>query len=51
VTDRREDRRWNHHRGEGTGGDHEGPAEYRTLGTGAHVHAESGAVDAFIDAL
>ena len=38
-------------RGDGIDGDHDGLTEYRTLGTYAHVHAESGAFDRFVDAL
>ncbi|MFB6169551.1 MAG: cobyrinic acid a,c-diamide synthase [Haloarculaceae archaeon] len=38
-------------RGEGVDGDHDGLTEYETLGTYAHVHAESGAFDAFLDGL
>jgi len=38
-------------RGEGIDGDRDGLTEYRTLGTYCHVHAESGAFDAFIDQL
>ncbi|MFB6217852.1 MAG: cobyrinate a,c-diamide synthase, partial [Halobacteriaceae archaeon] len=38
-------------RGAGIDGDHDGLTEYRTLGTYAHVHAESGAFDSFIDRL
>jgi len=29
----------------------DGLTEYRTVGTYCHVHAESGAFDAFVDAL
>ncbi|WP_423996395.1 cobyrinic acid a,c-diamide synthase [Halorubrum trapanicum] len=36
-------------RGTGIDGDREGLTEYRTLGTYCHVHAESGAFDAFLD--
>ena len=35
-------------RGDGIDGDHDGLTEYRTLGTYAHVHAESGAFDTFL---
>jgi cobyrinic acid a,c-diamide synthase len=38
-------------RGAGIDGDRDGLTEYRTLGTYCHVHAESGAFDAFIDHL
>jgi len=38
-------------RGDGIDGDREGLTEYRTLGTYAHVHAESGAFDRFVEAL
>ncbi|MFC4451713.1 cobyrinic acid a,c-diamide synthase [Halorussus aquaticus] len=38
-------------RGDGIDGDHDGLTEYRTLGTYCHVHAESGAFDAFIENL
>ncbi|RBI61105.1 cobyrinic acid a,c-diamide synthase [halophilic archaeon] len=38
-------------RGSGIDGDRDGLTEYRTLGTYAHVHAESGAFDRFVDAL
>ncbi|MFC7165812.1 cobyrinic acid a,c-diamide synthase [Halospeciosus flavus] len=38
-------------RGTGIDGDHDGITEYRTLGTYAHVHAESGAFDTFLDRL
>jgi cobyrinic acid a,c-diamide synthase len=38
-------------RGSGIDGDHDGLHEYDVLGTYAHVHAESGAFDAFIDQL
>ncbi|EMA53225.1 MULTISPECIES: cobyrinic acid a,c-diamide synthase [Halococcus] len=38
-------------RGEGIDGEHDGLTEYRTLGTYAHVHAESTAFDRFIDSL
>ena len=38
-------------RGEGIDGDHDGLTAYRTLGTYAHVHPESGAFDAFLDGL
>ncbi|WP_246983025.1 cobyrinic acid a,c-diamide synthase [Halorientalis marina] len=38
-------------RGDGIDGDHDGLTEYETLGTYAHVHAESGAFDRFVDAL
>jgi cobyrinic acid a,c-diamide synthase len=38
-------------RGEGIDGEHDGLTEHRTLGTYAHQHAESGAFDAFVDAL
>ncbi|MFB6302714.1 MAG: cobyrinic acid a,c-diamide synthase [Haloferacaceae archaeon] len=37
-------------RGDGIDGDHDGLTEYRTLGTYAHVHAASGAFDAFVAA-
>ncbi|WP_324757708.1 cobyrinic acid a,c-diamide synthase [Haloarcula montana] len=37
-------------RGEGIDGDRDGLTEYRTLGTYAHCHAESGAFDAFLSA-
>ncbi|GAA0546680.1 cobyrinic acid a,c-diamide synthase [Halorubrum ejinorense] len=36
-------------RGAGIDGDREGLTEYNTLGTYCHVHAESGAFDAFLD--
>jgi cobyrinic acid a,c-diamide synthase len=38
-------------RGEGIDGEHEGLTEYRALGTYCHVHPESGAFDAFIEAI
>ena len=38
-------------RGTGIDGDHDGLTEYRTLGTYCHVHAASGAFDAFCDGL
>ena len=38
-------------RGSGIDGDRDGLTEYRTLGTYAHVHAESGAFDRFVDQL
>ncbi|AZH24314.1 cobyrinic acid a,c-diamide synthase [Haloplanus aerogenes] len=38
-------------RGEGIDGDHDGLTAHRTLGTYCHVHPESGAFDAFLDAL
>jgi cobyrinic acid a,c-diamide synthase len=38
-------------RGTGVDGEHDGLTEHRTLGTYAHVHAESGAFDRFIDSL
>ena len=38
-------------RGTGIDGNHDGLTEYRTLGTYAHVHAESGAFDRLIDEL
>ncbi|MFB6296543.1 MAG: cobyrinic acid a,c-diamide synthase [Halobacteriales archaeon] len=38
-------------RGDGIDGEGDGLTEYRTLGTYAHVHAESGAFDAFIEKL
>ena len=38
-------------RGEGLDGEHDGLTEHRALGTYAHVHADSGAFDAFVDAL
>jgi len=38
-------------RGDGIDGDHDGLTEYRTLGTYAHVHAESGAFDRFLESL
>ncbi|MFC6953273.1 cobyrinic acid a,c-diamide synthase [Halorubellus litoreus] len=38
-------------RGDGIHDEKDGLTEYRTLGTYAHVHAESGAFDAFVDAL
>lgn len=38
-------------RGSGIDGEHDGLIEYRTLGTYAHVHAESGAFDRFCEAL
>ena len=37
-------------RGEGIDGDRDGLTEYRTLGTYAHCHAESGAFDTFLSA-
>ena len=36
-------------RGDGITDGREGLTEYSTLGTYAHVHAESGAFDAFLD--
>ncbi|MDH5019648.1 cobyrinic acid a,c-diamide synthase [Halobacterium rubrum] len=38
-------------RGDGITGDRDGLVEHRTLGTYAHVHAESGAFDHFLDSL
>jgi cobyrinic acid a,c-diamide synthase len=38
-------------RGTGLDGEHDGLVEHRTLGTYAHVHAESGAFDRFVDSL
>ncbi|AQL44204.1 cobyrinic acid a,c-diamide synthase [Halorientalis sp. IM1011] len=38
-------------RGDGIDGERDGLTEYRTLGTYAHVHAESGAFDRFLDAV
>jgi cobyrinic acid a,c-diamide synthase len=38
-------------RGDGIDGDHDGLTEHRTLGTYAHVHAESGAFDRFLERL
>ncbi len=38
-------------RGNGIDGEHDGLTEHRTLGTYAHVHAASGAFDAFINSL
>ena len=38
-------------RGTGIDGDHDGLTEYATLGTYCHVHAASGAFDAFVEAL
>jgi cobyrinic acid a,c-diamide synthase len=38
-------------RGDGIDGDHDGLREYESLGTYAHVHAESGAFDRFVDRL
>ncbi|WP_434522930.1 cobyrinic acid a,c-diamide synthase [Halorubrum sp. AS12] len=38
-------------RGTGIDGDREGLTEHRTLGTYCHVHAESGAFDAFLDGI
>jgi cobyrinic acid a,c-diamide synthase len=38
-------------RGDGMHDQRDGLTEYRTLGTYCHVHAESGAFDAFVDAL
>ena len=38
-------------RGTGIDGDREGLTEHRTLGTYCHVHAASGAFDAFLDAV
>jgi cobyrinic acid a,c-diamide synthase len=38
-------------RGTGLDGDHDGLTEHRTLGTYAHVHADSGAFDRFLDSL
>ncbi|MFB6157934.1 MAG: cobyrinic acid a,c-diamide synthase [Haloferacaceae archaeon] len=37
-------------RGDGIDGDRDGLVEYRTLGTYCHVHAASGAFDAFVEA-
>ena len=39
------------HRGDGIDGEHDGLLAHESLGTYAHVHAESGAFDAFIDSL
>ena len=36
-------------RGDGIDGDHDGLVEHESLGTYAHVHAESGAFDRFVD--
>jgi cobyrinic acid a,c-diamide synthase len=36
-------------RGDGIDGDHDGLLEHRALGTYCHVHAASGAFDAFVD--
>jgi cobyrinic acid a,c-diamide synthase len=38
-------------RGDGIDGDHDGLQEYRTLGTYAHLHPESGAFDRFVEQL
>jgi cobyrinic acid a,c-diamide synthase len=38
-------------RGDGMHDEQDGLTEYRTVGTYCHVHAESGAFDAFVDAL
>ncbi|MCL7416586.1 MAG: cobyrinic acid a,c-diamide synthase [Halalkalicoccus sp.] len=38
-------------RGSGIDGEHDGLSEYDVLGTYAHVHAESGAFDRFLEAL
>jgi cobyrinic acid a,c-diamide synthase len=38
-------------RGGGIDGEHDGLTEYRTLGTYCHVHPESGAFDAFVEAI
>ena len=38
-------------RGGGIDGEHDGPTEYRTLGTYCHVHPASGAFDAFVEAI
>ena len=38
-------------RGTGIDGEHDGLTEHRTLGTYCHVHAASGAFDAFLDGL
>ena len=38
-------------RGDGIDGERDGLTEYRTLGTYAHVHSESGAFDAFVERL
>ncbi|WP_227378979.1 cobyrinic acid a,c-diamide synthase [Haladaptatus halobius] len=38
-------------RGTGIDGEHDGLTEFETVGTYCHVHAESGAFDAFIDTL
>ncbi|WP_254536947.1 cobyrinic acid a,c-diamide synthase [Halomarina litorea] len=38
-------------RGHGVDGEHDGLTEHRTLGTYAHVHADSGAFDRFVDSL
>ena len=38
-------------RGEGIDGQHDGLTEYEVLGTYCHVHAESGAFDAFVEAI
>ncbi|WP_299264980.1 cobyrinic acid a,c-diamide synthase [Halorientalis sp.] len=38
-------------RGDGMDGDYDGLTEYRTLGTYAHVHPESGAFDRFLEQL
>ncbi|MFC7154264.1 cobyrinic acid a,c-diamide synthase [Halomarina halobia] len=38
-------------RGRGVDGERDGLLEYRTLGTYAHVHAESGAFDRFVESL
>jgi len=37
--------------GKGIDGEHDGLTEHRTLGTYAHVHADSGAFDRFLDSL
>ncbi len=36
-------------RGDGIDGEHDGLTEYNTLGTYTHLHAESGAIDSFVD--
>ncbi|PSP85023.1 cobyrinic acid a,c-diamide synthase [Halobacteriales archaeon QS_1_68_17] len=38
-------------RGDGVDGDHDGLTEYDAVGTYCHLHAESGAFDAFVEAL
>jgi cobyrinic acid a,c-diamide synthase len=38
-------------RGDGIADERDGLTEFRTLGTYAHVHAESGAFDRFVDRL